>query len=87
MIKTSEQINELVTALAKAQGQMEPASKDTTNNHFKNKYDFAITEIDSTNLRSLNAHKRIGFKTIHQFTDASQTNWVIVLWDWNNLEG
>ena len=55
-------------------------------NHFKDKYDFAVTEIDSNNLRSLNAHKRIGFKAIHQFTDANKTNWVIVLWDWNNIE-
>ena len=34
----SEQINELATALAKAQGQIEGAKKDSTNPHFKSSY-------------------------------------------------
>lgn len=34
----SEQINELATALSKAQGMMESASKDAINPFFKNKY-------------------------------------------------
>lgn len=34
----SEQINELATALAKAQGEMKPALKDSINPHFKSKY-------------------------------------------------
>jgi hypothetical protein len=34
----SEQINELATALAKAQGQMRAASKDAVNPHLKNTY-------------------------------------------------
>lgn len=34
----SENINELMSALAKAQGQMNPAFKDSTNPHFKSKY-------------------------------------------------
>lgn len=34
----SEQINELMTALAKAQGSMRHAVKDSTNPHFKSKY-------------------------------------------------
>lgn len=34
----SEQINELATALAKAQGQMKPASFDKVNPHFKSKF-------------------------------------------------
>lgn len=37
-MKTSDQINDLAAALAKAQGQMEAASKDSTNPHFKSKY-------------------------------------------------
>jgi predicted GNAT superfamily acetyltransferase len=49
---------------------------------FKNKYDFAITEIDNTNQRSLNAHKRIGFREIHRYSSADNTEWVIVIWDW-----
>lgn len=34
----SEQINELATALAKAQGEMSPAIKDSSNPFFKSKY-------------------------------------------------
>ena len=34
----SEQINELVTALAKAQSEITPAIKDSLNPHFKSKY-------------------------------------------------
>jgi hypothetical protein len=34
----SEQIDQLVTALAKAQGEILPAAKDGMNPHFKNKY-------------------------------------------------
>lgn len=37
-MKTSEQINELAMALAKAQGNMEAAKKDATNPFFKSKY-------------------------------------------------
>ena len=51
-------------------------------NHFKDKYDFAITEIDLANQRSLNAHKRIGFKEIHHYTTDDNKEWSIVLWDW-----
>ena len=34
----SDQINELMSALAKAQGEMSHAVKDSTNPHFKNRY-------------------------------------------------
>lgn len=51
---------------------------------FQKKYAFAITEIDSRNLRSLNAHGRIGFEEVFRYT-ANEVEWVIVLWDWNNL--
>jgi GNAT superfamily N-acetyltransferase len=49
---------------------------------FEHKYDFAITEIAITNPRSINAHKRIGFKEIYRYKDPGKTEWVIVLWDW-----
>ncbi|MBM3415870.1 MAG: GNAT family N-acetyltransferase [Bacteroidetes bacterium] len=50
--------------------------------HYHRKYDFAITEIDATNLRSLQAHKRIGFIEAERYNGPDGTNWVIVLWDW-----
>jgi predicted GNAT family N-acyltransferase len=49
---------------------------------FSSKYDFAITEIATANQRSINAHKSVGFREVHQFTDTNQIEWSIVLWDW-----
>ncbi|MEO6232497.1 MAG: GNAT family N-acetyltransferase [Ferruginibacter sp.] len=49
---------------------------------FFNKYDFAITSIATTNQRSINAHKRVGFVELHSFTDPDNTEWSIVAWDW-----
>jgi ribosomal protein S18 acetylase RimI-like enzyme len=48
---------------------------------FASRYDFAITEIALSNFRSLKAHQRVGFRTIHEFDDTTQ-NWAIVLLDW-----
>jgi ribosomal protein S18 acetylase RimI-like enzyme len=47
---------------------------------FQKKYDFAITEIALKNQRSINAHKRIGFREIYRFTD--EVEWSIVVWEW-----
>lgn len=38
MVMQSEQINELATALAKAQGELENANKNSLNPHYKNRY-------------------------------------------------
>lgn len=46
------------------------------------RFDFAITEIATSNIRSLKAHLRIGFQEIHRFTDPIPMEWSIVLWDW-----
>lgn len=48
---------------------------------FASRYDFAITEIAVSNFRSLRAHQRVGFRTIHEFDDFTQ-NWAIVLLNW-----
>jgi Acetyltransferase (GNAT) family len=50
--------------------------------HFRDKYDFAITEIHNKNKRSINAHKRIGFNIIHNYQDSKGDDWDVVLWDW-----
>jgi len=52
--------------------------------YFKPRYDFAITEIANTNLRSMNAHKRIGFEVIYTYTDNSNVEWNVVIWDWKD---
>ncbi|RIW14093.1 GNAT family N-acetyltransferase [Algoriphagus lacus] len=53
---------------------------------FSGKYEFGITEIATSNLRSLNAHHRVGFETIHIFRDTIQ-EWAIVVWKWKDLSG
>lgn len=46
-------------------------------------YDCVVTEIADDNKRSLAAHRRVGFKTIHEYFDeVSNKHWHIVLWDW-----
>ena len=55
---------------------------ETYRQHYSTKYDFAITEIATTNSRSLKAHKRIGFKEINIYISPDQTEWSVVLWDW-----
>ncbi len=48
---------------------------------FEEEYEFAITEIVTTNSRSIRAHLRVGFEIIYKFKDEFQ-EWNIVLWDW-----
>ncbi len=53
-------------------------------NYFKNKYDFAITEIATDNKRSRAAHKRNGFEEIYTYKDFNNIEWVIVILEWNS---
>ena len=48
---------------------------------YGDKYDFIITEVSTTNYRSLRAHEKVGFKTVHTYRDAID-EWAVVLWDW-----
>ncbi len=50
--------------------------------YFKDKYEFAITEIALRNQRSVNAHKRVGFESIHQYNAPDGEAWSIVVWEW-----
>ena len=50
---------------------------------YKNRFDFAITEIDVRNQRSLKAHLKLGFKEIHRYYSAEGEEWSIVVLDWN----
>ncbi len=49
---------------------------------YSSKYDFAITEVDSRNKRSLKAHFSIGFQEIHRYNTAEGEEWSVVIWDW-----
>lgn len=47
-------------------------------------YDFVVTEVATRNTRSMRAHERVGFKTIHIYADPDHgEEWAIILWDWN----
>ncbi|MDF1697361.1 MAG: GNAT family N-acetyltransferase [Saprospiraceae bacterium] len=45
-----------------------------------NDYDYCVTEVASRNTRSIVAHQKIGFHTIHSFTD-EEDSWEIILLD------
>ena len=48
---------------------------------FENDYDFVVTEISTSNTRSLRAHEKIGFKTVYTYPD-DMDEWNVVLWNW-----
>jgi predicted GNAT superfamily acetyltransferase len=50
--------------------------------YFSTKYSFAVTEIDLTNQRSINAHRRIGFEEVHRYPAPNGVQWSVVLWNW-----
>ena len=54
--------------------------------YFSEKYDFAITEISTSNTRSLHAHKKVGFKEIYTYTDSNQMEWSVVIWNWDSIQ-
>ncbi|WAM30312.1 GNAT family N-acetyltransferase [Myxococcus sp. NMCA1] len=49
--------------------------------HFRDQFDLIVTEISVRNLRSLRAHERVGFETLHTYRDATD-EWAVVAWDW-----
>ncbi len=48
---------------------------------YSGKYELLVTEISTKNYRSLKAHEKVGFTTIHTYTDALDS-WNVVVWDW-----
>jgi hypothetical protein len=49
---------------------------------YQSRFNLFITEIATRNHRSLRAHERVGFKTIHIHRDELD-EWAVVGWDWN----
>jgi len=54
---------------------------ETYRDTFREKYEFAITEVSTQNFRSLKAHQKMGFEIIKTFKDEFE-EWAIVIWDW-----
>jgi GNAT superfamily N-acetyltransferase len=44
-------------------------------------FDYLITEVAAINLRSMNAHQSVGFKTIESYEEDGIL-WNIMIWDW-----
>jgi len=51
-------------------------------NSFKASYDFAVTLISSRNTRSLNAHTKLGFEIVHNYTSPDGEKWNIAILAW-----
>lgn len=49
---------------------------------FRSRYPFSLTEIADRNSRSMRAHERIGFNTLHSYSSPDGEMWNIVVWDW-----
>lgn len=48
---------------------------------YSKQFNICLTEVSSSNTRSMRAHEKVGFKTIHNFNDQTD-NWNIMVWDW-----
>ena len=48
---------------------------------YSDKFEICLTEVSVNNSRSMRAHERVGFQTIHSFQDETD-KWNILLWDW-----
>jgi len=44
-------------------------------------FDLCLTEVSTSNQRSMKAHERVGFKILHTFQDETD-EWNILVWDW-----
>ena len=49
---------------------------------YSERFQILVTEISTSNHRSLRAHEKIGFKTIYTYRDALD-EWDVVVWDWS----
>ena len=48
---------------------------------YQSQFDLLVTEISTRNHRSIRAHEKVGFKTIHTHRD-NLDEWKVVGWDW-----
>ena len=48
---------------------------------YQESFDCIVTVISTSNHRSMRAHEKMGFKTIHTYRDYMD-EWNVVLWDW-----
>ncbi|WP_010177408.1 GNAT family N-acetyltransferase [Aquimarina agarilytica] len=49
---------------------------------YSEQFEYCITEVSSSNIPSMKAHEKVGFKTISTFCDTTD-EWNVLLWDWH----
>ncbi len=50
--------------------------------HYRDRFDFTVTEVAARNTRSLRAHARVGFETLHVYPDATTgEQWHVIALD------
>jgi GNAT superfamily N-acetyltransferase len=49
---------------------------------YQHEFDMVITEISTSNFRSLRAHAKVGFEVIATYRDHLD-EWAVVVWDWS----
>jgi RimJ/RimL family protein N-acetyltransferase len=50
---------------------------------YSDRYQLFVTDISARNTRSLRAHERVGFRSIHTFHEpTADETWHVVVWDW-----
>lgn len=50
---------------------------------YANSYELLVTEVADKNQRSLRAHHRVGFKTVHTLkNETTNETWHVIVWDW-----
>jgi RimJ/RimL family protein N-acetyltransferase len=50
---------------------------------YADRYDLLVTEVATRNTRSMRAHERVGFRTLHTYRDATD-EWALIAWDWRS---
>jgi len=54
--------------------------------HLSGRFDCCVTEVATSNVRSMRAHARVGFRVVDRYRDATD-DWAVVRWDWSRPSG
>jgi len=49
---------------------------------YAQKFELCLTEVSTSNIPSMKAHKKVGFKIVHTYTNLAE-EWNVLVWDWS----
>jgi hypothetical protein len=75
-------MGQICVALSHRGKGLVPILYDKHKQTYSSAYDFILTEISTSNHRSMKTHLNIGFQTIFTYSDAMD-EWNVVIWDWS----